>query len=98
MKLTLQTSGGFAGIVGKPKSVDADKLSPDLREQFEQLVHNANLTQLPNNSPAPKGQADRMTYHLVVEDGGAARTLSISEAVLTPAVDAVVSFLHDHGD
>jgi hypothetical protein len=97
MKLTLRTSGGFAGIVGKPTSVDADKLSPELRERFESLVRDANLTQLPNDLPHPRGHADRLTQHLIVEDRGATRTLSISEAASTPAVDAVISFIREHG-
>ncbi|MFN2228262.1 MAG: protealysin inhibitor emfourin [Anaerolineae bacterium] len=66
MRIEFERTGGFAGM-RLSTSVDVADLSPRDQETLESAVESADFFQLPRqmNSAAPG--ADRLQYHLVIE-------------------------------
>jgi hypothetical protein len=71
MRLTLSRSGGFAGLLPPPVTLDTAALSRAAAKRVEQLVAAADFFNLPNRLAAPKRQPDRLQFTLMIttDDG-----------------------------
>ena len=66
MRLTLTRSGGFAGLMRPPVTLDTSTLPPAEARKIESLLESAQFFQLPSVGAAPT-QPDRFQFTLTVE-------------------------------
>ncbi|MEV6684629.1 protealysin inhibitor emfourin [Streptomyces sp. NPDC051130] len=96
MKVSLATHGGLAAASNlrrPPEVLDTDDLPEDAAAELTRLVAAA--------VPAPEverpGRArDAMSYTITVEDGGRSTVLKQSDAAMTRAFAALLTWLRDH--
>jgi hypothetical protein len=67
MKLTLTRSGGFAGLVRPPVTLDTSTLPPAEAQKIESLLESARFFQLPSTRATTPAQPDRFQFTLTVE-------------------------------
>jgi hypothetical protein len=77
MRVTVERSGGFAGIV-KTAIVDEDELSPDEARTMGELVRALGPAEQAGDTDTP--QRDRFEYAVTVETNEGPRTITASEA------------------
>jgi hypothetical protein len=79
MRLTLTRSGGFAGLMRPPVTLDTSTLPLAEARKIESLVESARFFQLPSVRAAP-AQPDRFQFTLTVEQrGGADHSVTFEE-------------------
>jgi hypothetical protein len=82
MHLTLTRSGGFAGILPPPVTVDTDTLPPSTAKRLEELVAMADFSNLPGALTAASRQPDRLQFTLrIAQDDGRDHTVTCDEEV-----------------
>lgn len=91
MRITLEQSGGFAGLL-ITKSIDTKDLSPSEAQQLEALVRESNFFQLTSISEASP-QPDRFGYTLTIESEGRAHSIDMSETNLPEKVRPIVEWV-----
>ena len=93
MRLTLTRSGGFAGLLPPPVTIDTATLPRAVAEQIEGLVASADFFSLPHAVTAPIRQPDRLqfTLHIVNEDGQEHTVTGDEEAAAGPFFELVRS-------
>lgn len=71
MRLILKRSGGFAGILPPPLTLDTNSLRPAAARSIERLIASCDFFNLPPELAAPSPQPDRFQFTLTVthEDG-----------------------------
>ena len=91
MQLTLTRSGGFAGLLPPPVTLDTAALPCPAAEQIEGLVAAAGFFNLPQTMAAPTRQPDRLQFTLrIVDDDGREHTVtSDEEAASEPFLELV---------
>jgi hypothetical protein len=91
MRLTLTRSGGFAGLLPPPVTVDTVDLPRAVAKRIEGLVASAGFFNLPHTLAAPTRQPDRMqfTVHVVNEDGREHTVTCDEEAASEPFLELV---------
>jgi hypothetical protein len=72
MRLTLTRSGGFAGLIRPPVTLDTSTLTAAEARKIESLLESARFFQLPSVNAAP-AQPDRFQFTLTVEQPDGAR-------------------------
>jgi hypothetical protein len=77
MRVTLEQSGGFAGLMIM-RTIDTQDLSPTETQQLEQLVKESDFFQL-NSVTNYASQADRFAYQLTIEQDGRSHSVQVSE-------------------
>ncbi len=77
MKIDLERSGGFAGMIIS-KAVDSTSLPSDQANQMRQLVDAADFFRLPPKITA-RTEPDSFQYRLTVEDNGKQHTVEVGE-------------------
>ncbi|MFI2367553.1 protealysin inhibitor emfourin [Streptomyces sp. NPDC018833] len=96
MKVTLATHGGQAAAIHlrlPPKVLDADALPKNAAAELSQLVAAA----VPVAEEDRPGRArDAMSYTITVEEGGRSTVLTGSDATMSPAFAALLSWLENH--
>jgi hypothetical protein len=95
MRVRLRVSGGIGAFPGLavPRTIDVDTLPPQDRESLERLVEEARFFQLPRLLPPPPGSADYESCEITVEDGRRRHTVTVSDPVAHPAMQALVARL-----
>ena len=91
MRVTLEQSGGFAGLL-ITKTIDQNDLSPTEAQQLEQLVKESNffqLTSIVESSPQP----DRFGYTLSVEMNGRSHSIDVSETNMSEKVRSLLEWV-----
>ena len=78
MKIDLERSGGFAGMITS-KAVDSTSLPSDQANQMRQLVDAADFFRLPPTITTRAAQPDSFQYRLTVEDNGKQHTVEVGE-------------------
>jgi len=79
MRLTLTRSGGFAGLIRPPVTLDTTKLPAADARKVEALLESARFFQLPSVLPAA-AQPDRFQFTLEVErSDGVKHSVTFSE-------------------
>ena len=95
MKVTLATHGGQAAGINlclPPREVEADALPPAAAAELARLLAAARATPAPKDERAGRG-GDVMSYTITVDDGGQQTVLKQSDTAMTPAFDALRSWL-----
>ncbi|MEW6304784.1 MAG: protealysin inhibitor emfourin [Verrucomicrobiota bacterium] len=78
MRITVTRSGGFAGMMPPPVTIDTAALPADTARRLEELA--ADFFALPQSLGAPARQADRFQYTIrVVHDNGREHTVTCNE-------------------
>jgi hypothetical protein len=82
MRVTLSRSGGFAGIVPPPVTLDTAALASGVTRRIAQLVVSTGFFDLPSSLAAPTRQPDRFQFTLrIVNDDGQEHTVTCDEEV-----------------
>lgn len=91
MRVTLERSGGFAGITLN-KTLDAGSLSADESHHLQALLAAARFFELPELIPS-EPQPDRFQYRIVIEQDGKAHGVTLSEQALSRELKTLVEWL-----
>jgi|SRR4026208_2052091 len=69
MKIEIEKSGGFAGIINKAK-IDTEKLSVSEGEHLKKLLRKCDIQSIHNkNKQIPRGSADYAVYRISIING-----------------------------
>jgi hypothetical protein len=80
MRVTLARSGGFAGILPPPVTLDTAALPRDVASHIEELVASADFFNLPHTLAAAARQPDRLQFTLrIVDDNRRDHTVNCDE-------------------
>ncbi|MFJ4778061.1 protealysin inhibitor emfourin [Streptomyces sp. NPDC088762] len=96
MKVTLATHGGLAAAINlrlPPKVLDTGTLPENAASELAELVAAAVPTL---KADQPSHARDAMSYTITVEDGGRLTALKQSDATMTPAFAALLTWLQKH--
>lgn len=91
MRVTLEQSGGFAGLM-ITRTVDTQDLSPTEAQQLEQLVKQSNFFQL-NSIVEMSPQPDRFGYTMTIEMNGQTHSIELSETNMPEPVRSLVEWV-----
>ena len=91
MRLTLTRSGGFAGLLPPPVTLDTASLPRATAKRIEGLVTSAGFFNLPHTLAAPTRQPDRLqfTVRIVNDDGREHTVICDEEAASEPFLELV---------
>ena len=91
MQITLTRSGGFAGLLPPPVTIDTATLPRAVAKQIEGLVASADFFSLPHAMTAPIRQPDRLqfTLRIVNDDGQEHAVTGDEEAASQPFFELV---------
>lgn len=91
MCITLEQSGGFAGLL-ITRTIDTKDLPPSEAQQLEKLVRESNFFQL-NSIAEASPQPDRFEYTLTVELDGRIHSIQVSETNMPEKVKSIVQWV-----
>ncbi|BAU12833.1 hypothetical protein LEP3755_33640 [Leptolyngbya sp. NIES-3755] len=91
MRVTLEQSGGFAGLM-ITKTIETQDLSPSEAQQLEDLVNGSNFFQL-NSIVESSPQPDRFGYTLTIERDGRSHSIDLSETNMPEKVKSIVDWV-----
>ena len=91
MQITLTRSGGFAGLLPPPITIDTATLPRAVAKQIEGLAASAGFFSLPRAVAAPTRQPDRLqfTLHIVNDEGQEHTVTGDEEAASEPFLELV---------
>ena len=99
MKVYLEKSGGFAGMVTST-SLDTQTLPPSEAHEIQNLIENSHFFDLPSRSPqsskSKKGAADYFTYKITVQNDEKEHTVQFSDLNMQSKVKPLIDFLVKH--
>ena len=82
MRLTLTRSGGFAGVLPPPVTLDTGALPGPVARRIVELVASADFFNLPHTLAAPVRQPDRFQFTIrIANDDGREYTVTCDEEV-----------------
>lgn len=93
MRVSLERTGGFAGISRKT-TVDTANIPTNEAKQLPQLLEAADFFNLPENLTASPTQPDRFQYILTVEDGAKKHTITVSEAAMPGTLRPLIEWIN----
>lgn len=91
MHVTIQRTGGFAGIP-LTKSIDAATLSAPEMDDLKRMIESARFFELPGLIPS-KPQPDRFEYQITVEQDGKKHSVTAAEPALPPELKPLVDWM-----
>lgn len=91
MRVTLEQSGGFAGLM-ITKTIETQDLSPSEAEQLENMVRDSNFFQLNSISEAFP-QPDRFGYTLSIEKDGRTHSIEMNETNMPEQLKPIVEWV-----
>lgn len=92
MRISFESSGGFAGI-RITTAVNTADLPSDEARTLHQLVADADFFHLPAKITSPVPQPDRFQYQLTVQENGWQHTVTVSEEAMPAALQPLVQWL-----
>jgi hypothetical protein len=92
LRISLERSGGFAGITMKA-AVDEKDLAPDEAQTLRQLVDEVGFFNLSKKIVPRSPQPDRFQYDLKLEESGREHTVTVSEEVLPEKLKPLIKWL-----
>jgi len=95
MRVTVERSGGFAGIA-KTASVDRDALAPADAETMDELVRD--VDDAAPIADAPSQERDRFEYSVTLETGEGLRTITASESQVSPSLRRLIEWVTSTAD
>jgi hypothetical protein len=93
MKVQIKRSGGVAGLLLPPITVDSDALPSEESRKLHDLIQAADFFNLPAKSPPPPRGADYHQYAVTVDDGGRTHKVQISEEQMPQSLRTLVQWL-----
>jgi hypothetical protein len=90
MRVTVERSGGFAGIT-KTASVDRDALAPADAETMDELVRD--LDDAAPLADAASPERDRFEYAVTLETGERSRMITASESDASPSLRRLIEWV-----
>ena len=96
MRISVQESGGFAGLTSDVAAVDTASLDASKAQQIEAAVRDTGFFSLPSNVGESLG-FDKGTCRVTIVDGGRQHTVSYpkyDESPATASLRRLVSALH----
>ena len=92
MRIGLKVSGGvgFFPNLAAPRSLEMADLPAEEREALRRLVAAAPAT-LPQTGVS--AGADRQTYEISIDEDGLRRTITVTDPIADPAIEALVTRL-----
>lgn len=96
MKITLETSGGFAYIpkLNDPIIVDTEQIEPNVASQLELLIRESRFfEQSAGAITVAKGAADYRTYTITVQDGSRIHSVQMTDPISDPYLERLASLL-----
>lgn len=91
MRITLEQSGGFAGLM-ITKTIDTQDLSPSEAQQLEKLVRESNFFQFTSIAEAFP-QPDRFGYTISIEMEGRSQSIEVSETNMPESIKPIVEWV-----
>ncbi|MGB7380261.1 MAG: protealysin inhibitor emfourin [Rivularia sp. (in: cyanobacteria)] len=95
MLITLERSGGFAGI-SKVMEIDSTELPQNKAEEVSILLEAANFFNLPAYIAAAPNQRDRFEYTLAVENKGNQHTVTVAESAIPEDLKPLIDWITDN--
>jgi len=92
MRVSLERSGGFAGI-SRTHSISSDELPPDEAQEIADLVGQARFFELPPVIRSTAPGADRFQYKITVESEHGSHTVQVDEAAVPPRLQPVLTWM-----
>lgn len=96
MRLTLERSGGFAGI-GQTHSISTDQLRPEEAQKLCDLLEAAGFFALPSVIRSTERGADRFQYRVTVESERGTHTVQVDEAAVPARLQPVLDWIRHKG-
>lgn len=96
MRIVLVKSGGLAYIptLNKPISIDTALIDSKIANELETLMQKARFFNLPEHiNTSKKGAADHRIYTITVQDGSRTHTIQVTDPIVDPALNGIVSRL-----
>jgi Emfourin len=90
LKLTIVRGGGLAGIT-RQTELASEELPPDEATKLRELIEGAGLLDEEAPREAPPTHPDELSYEVIVEVEGRARTLRFTEQTLPDAVRLLIA-------
>jgi len=90
LKLTILRGGGLAGIT-RQTELASEALPPNEATKLHELVEGAGLLGEAAPREAPPGHPDEMSYEVIVEHEGQARTQRFTEQTLPDPVRRLIA-------
>jgi len=82
MKITIETSGGFASFpaLSRPVTIDTETIDPELGSELEAMVRDAAFFDQPALiDTTKKGAADYQIYTITVQDGPCSHSVRLTD-------------------
>ena len=96
MKVTLETSGGFAALPGlaRPITIDTASLDAKSATALHSLIAESTFFELPPLiDTTQKGAADFFTHQLSIDDGSSIHTVRFTEPILNPFLQRLLTLI-----
>lgn len=96
MKITIETSGGFAALpaLSRPRTTDTSTLDAAQALELETLVLASRFFDQAASVGTPaRGAADYMTHVITIEDASRVHTVRLTDPITDPALERLVSRL-----
>ena len=98
MKIHLERSGGFAGMI-MSTTVDTDTLSSNEANELQDLIKKSRFFNLSSqsleetSSKTKKGAADYFIYKITIQNGNKEHTIECDDLSMPPNLKTLVNFL-----
>jgi hypothetical protein len=95
MKVTLETSGGFAPLPALSRPITIDTSSDrETASELHKLLRESTFFELgPFIDTTARGAADYLTYQITVEDGSRVHTVRFTEPIPNPSLQRLLIFI-----
>jgi Emfourin len=95
MRITFKSDGGFVYLPARaePVTIDTHDLPAEEANELERLIEAARFFDLPETSAPPRGAADYLRYTISVTDPERSHTVSFTDPIEDPHLQALVEFL-----
>ena len=93
MLITLERSGGFAGI-SKVITIDTAKIPQNQAEQLPMLLECANFFNLPAYIAGDSKNRDRFEYTITVEDKDKQHAVTVSESLIPGTIRPLIDWIN----
>ena len=95
MRMSVERSGGFAGI-NQSNSVSTDQMPAGEVEKLVGLVEAAGFFELPSVIGSTEPGGDRFQYKISVEGERGTHTVQVDEAAVPPSLQPVLNWMKSH--
>jgi hypothetical protein len=92
MRISVERSGGFAGI-SQTQSISTDQMPAEDAEKVVDLVHGAGFFALPSVIHSTEPGADRFQYKITVESEHGDHIVQVDEGAVPPSLQPVLDWI-----